>query len=75
MKPTVNDMPSDFAEALKAARLSDFFAGCTNAHRREYLKWIGGAKREETRKERIWKSIKMLSDKRTEENARTKKKA
>jgi uncharacterized protein YdeI (YjbR/CyaY-like superfamily) len=69
----MNDVPPDFASALKASGLSEFFAGCTNAHRREYLRWISEAKREETRKERIEKAMKMLSNKRTEENARAKK--
>jgi uncharacterized protein YdeI (YjbR/CyaY-like superfamily) len=71
----MNDVPPNLESALKAAGLSEFFAGCTNSHRREYLRWIGEAKREETRKKRIGKAMKMLSDKRAEENARTKKKA
>jgi uncharacterized protein YdeI (YjbR/CyaY-like superfamily) len=71
----MNDLPPDLAVALKAAGLSEFFTGCTNAHRREYLRWIGEAKRDASRKERIEKAMKMLSDKRKEEDARTKKKA
>ena len=69
----MNDVPRDLATALKAAGLSEFFAGCTNAHQREYLRWIGEAKRAETRKERIGKAMKMLSAKHTEESARAKK--
>ena len=66
------DLPKDFADALKHAGLAAFFADCTNAHRNEYLKWIAGAKRPETRKARIGKAIKMLSEKRAEEDERAK---
>jgi uncharacterized protein YdeI (YjbR/CyaY-like superfamily) len=68
----MNDLPQDFAGALKNAGLAAFFADCTNAHRGEYLKWIAGAKRPETRKARIGRAIIMLTEKRAEE-ARTKK--
>lgn len=66
--------PQDFATALKAAGLAEFFADCTNAHRNEYLKWIAEAKRPETRQARITKAVQMLADKRAEEKAREKKK-
>jgi uncharacterized protein YdeI (YjbR/CyaY-like superfamily) len=69
----MSDLPQDFADALKNAGLGPFFAECTNAHRGEYLKWIVEAKRPETRKARIEKSIKMLSEKRAEEDARARK--
>jgi uncharacterized protein YdeI (YjbR/CyaY-like superfamily) len=69
----MNDLPQDFAGALQHAGLSAFFADCTNAHRGEYLKWIAEAKRPETRKARIEKSIKMLSGKRAEEDAHARK--
>jgi uncharacterized protein YdeI (YjbR/CyaY-like superfamily) len=65
----------DFVEALKAAGLADFFADCTGSHRREYLKWIGEAKRSETRSKRIAKAMLTLADKRREEAARRKKKS
>ena len=68
----MNDLPPDLAAAVKAAGLAEFFAGCTAAHQREYLKWISEAKRPETRKDRIAKTIKMLTAKCAEE---TKSKA
>ncbi|HLZ53165.1 MAG TPA: YdeI/OmpD-associated family protein [Verrucomicrobiae bacterium] len=71
----MSDLPQDFADALKHAGLAAFFADCTNAHRGEYLKWIAGAKRPETRKARMEKSVKMLSEKRAEEDARARKRA
>ncbi len=69
----MNDIPPDVAAAVKAAGLSGFFADCTPAHQREYLKWIGEAKRPETRTDRIAKTIKMLTAKCAEENRHTKK--
>jgi uncharacterized protein YdeI (YjbR/CyaY-like superfamily) len=67
--------PPEFAEALKKAGLADFFSGCTGSHQREYLKWIGEAKRPETKTARIAKAVKMLAEKCAEETAREKKKA
>ncbi|MGD0812789.1 MAG: YdeI/OmpD-associated family protein [Verrucomicrobiota bacterium] len=66
-------MPKDFSDALKESGLAEFFSGCAASHRREYLKWITGAKRPETRKERIKKAVKMLSDKCAKKTARSKK--
>lgn len=71
----MSDVPKDFAGALKESGMDDFFAVCTTAHRREYLKWIAEAKRPETRRLRIQKAVKMLSDKCAERIARSKKKA
>jgi len=59
----VDDTPQDLAEALKKAGLTEFFADCTKAHRREYLKWIDEAKRPETRQARIGKTVEMLAQK------------
>jgi uncharacterized protein YdeI (YjbR/CyaY-like superfamily) len=63
------DIPKDFAAALKANRLHDFFADCTASHQREYLKWIGEAKKPETRMRRIEQAMKRIADKKTEEEA------
>jgi uncharacterized protein YdeI (YjbR/CyaY-like superfamily) len=66
-------MPKDFSDALKESGLAGFFSDCAGSHQREYLKWITEAKRPETRKERIKKAVKMLSDKCAEKTARSKK--
>jgi uncharacterized protein YdeI (YjbR/CyaY-like superfamily) len=66
----MTDIPEDFSDALKTAGLEDFFAICTDAHRREYLQWIAEAKRPETRKQRIQKAVKMLADKCAERTSR-----
>jgi len=68
----MRDLPQDLAAALKRAGLDDFFADCTNAHRRQYLEWIGEAKRPETRMARIEKAMQMLAEKRSQESARAK---
>ncbi|HTQ50561.1 MAG TPA: YdeI/OmpD-associated family protein [Candidatus Acidoferrales bacterium] len=67
------NLPKDLADALKRAGLAAFFSDCTNAHRNEYLKWIAGAKRPETRKTRIGKAVQMLSQKRAAEEKRARK--
>jgi uncharacterized protein YdeI (YjbR/CyaY-like superfamily) len=69
------DIPKDFADALKEKELHEFFMDCTPSHQREYLKWITEAKRPETRKARIEKAMKTISDKREEESARIKKRS
>lgn len=69
----MNDLPPDLIAALQTAGLAEFFTGCTKAHRREYLRWIDEAKREETRKARIEKTVQMLAAKHAQETARQKK--
>ena len=70
----MNEIPQDFSAALKLAGLADFFADCTASHQREYLKWIGEAKRPETRLARIGKAMTTITARRNEEAARAKKK-
>jgi hypothetical protein len=61
------EVPADLASALKGAGLDGFFAGCTSAHRNEYLMWLAAAKRPETKAERIRRILKALSDRRLKE--------
>jgi uncharacterized protein YdeI (YjbR/CyaY-like superfamily) len=70
-----NNISQDIIDALKSAGLAEFFADCTQAHRNEYLKWIGEAKRSETRKARIGKAMRMISNKCAEEKTPAKKRA
>jgi uncharacterized protein YdeI (YjbR/CyaY-like superfamily) len=63
----MNKIPVEFSAALQAAGLADFFADCTAAHRREYLQWIGGAKKTETRRARSQQAVQMLTAKRAQE--------
>jgi len=56
-------MPADFTAALKKnAKAQKTFDGFSPSHRREYIEWITEAKREETRKERLAKSLKWLTE-------------
>ena len=56
-------MPADFAAALKRnAKAHKTFDGFSPSHRREYIEWITEAKREETRKARLAKSIDWLAE-------------
>jgi uncharacterized protein YdeI (YjbR/CyaY-like superfamily) len=71
----MKNVPEDLVTALKESGLDSFFAGCTAAHRREYLKWIAEAKRPETRQQRIAQAVKMISAKSRQEAARAKKRA
>ena len=64
----VDDTPADLGAELARAGLAKFFAGCTASHRREYLKWIGEAKRPETRAARIEKAVVMLAERRAKED-------
>jgi uncharacterized protein YdeI (YjbR/CyaY-like superfamily) len=70
----MKNIPKDIFDALKENGLDDFFLDCTEAHRREYKKWIEEAKRPETRKLRISLTVKMVSAKLAGEAARSKKK-
>ncbi|HVW22423.1 MAG TPA: YdeI/OmpD-associated family protein [Opitutaceae bacterium] len=62
--------PPDLAAALQRAGLAGFFAGCTPAHRREYLGWIGEAKKPETRARRIEQAVARIGAKAAEEERR-----
>lgn len=56
-------MPDDFGAALKKnAKARKNFDAFAPSKRREYLEWITEAKREETRKQRLAKSIQSLTE-------------
>jgi uncharacterized protein YdeI (YjbR/CyaY-like superfamily) len=56
-------VPPYFAAALKKnAKARTTFESFPPSHRREYLEWVTEAKREETRNERLAKTIKWLSE-------------
>ena len=56
-------MPEDLTAALKKnASARKTFEGFSPSHRREYIEWITQAKREETRKERLAKTMKWLAE-------------
>jgi uncharacterized protein YdeI (YjbR/CyaY-like superfamily) len=56
-------VPHYFAAALKKnAKARTTFESFPPSHRREYLEWVTEAKREETRNERLAKTIKWLAE-------------
>ena len=57
------EVPADFASALAVQPpAKTFFDGLAPSHRHEYLEWITGAKREETRARRIGEAVAMLAE-------------
>src|SRR5262249_18802388 len=59
-EPRTVEVPEAFAAALSEAGLRDRFDGLSYTHRKEYVRWIEEAKREETRERRLVKAIELL---------------
>lgn len=56
-------VPADLAKALKADKKAKAaFEGFSPSHRREYIEWISGAKRQETRDRRTTQAIEWLAE-------------
>jgi hypothetical protein len=61
-EPRVVEVPKDLALALRGERdARDAFERLSYTHRKEYVRWIEEAKRDETRRSRIGKTISMLA--------------
>jgi bacteriocin resistance YdeI/OmpD-like protein/uncharacterized protein DUF1905 len=58
-EPRTVDVPPDLAAALGSEERA-FFDALAFTHRREYVEWIEGAKREQTRQSRIAKAAELL---------------
>jgi uncharacterized protein YdeI (YjbR/CyaY-like superfamily) len=57
------ERPPELREAFEQDReLRAFFDSLSFAHRKEYVRWIEEAKREETRRARAAKALEMLRD-------------
>lgn len=60
-EPRLVEVPKDLASEFKKDKEAKaFFDKLSYTHRREYVNWINEAKREETRQNRIVKTIEML---------------
>ena len=60
-EPRVIEIPIDLLKELKKDKEAKaFFDKLSYTHRREYVMWINEAKKEETRQNRIVKTIGML---------------
>jgi uncharacterized protein YdeI (YjbR/CyaY-like superfamily) len=59
--PRTVEVPADFEAALKDAPVEKTtFTALSYSHKKEYVDWITGAKKIETRQSRIEKSVAML---------------
>lgn len=56
------EVPAEFASLMKKERLAASFEKLSYTHRKEYCRWIGEAKREETRLKRSAKAVEMLKE-------------
>jgi bifunctional DNA-binding transcriptional regulator/antitoxin component of YhaV-PrlF toxin-antitoxin module len=54
------ELPDEFEKLMKKEGVLAAFEKLSYTHRKEYCRWIGEAKKEETRQARIEKSIQML---------------
>ena len=62
-EPRTVEVPQDLAAAMEAdPAIRETFDDLSYTHRKEYLRWIEDAKREETRARRIEKSIELLRE-------------
>jgi hypothetical protein len=60
-EPRLIEIPKDLAKELrKEKEAKAFFDKLSYTHRKEYVNWINEAKRDETRQNRIVKTIEML---------------
>jgi uncharacterized protein YdeI (YjbR/CyaY-like superfamily) len=61
-EPRVVEVPDDLARALRGEKdARDAFERLSYTHRKEYVRWIEEAKRDETRRSRIERTISMLT--------------
>jgi len=60
-EPRVIEIPAELKDLFKTEKEAKaFFSKLSYTHQREYVMWINEAKREETRQNRILKTIEML---------------
>jgi hypothetical protein len=57
------EVPAAFEKLMKDEGLLPFFEALSYTHRKEYIRWITEAKKEETRSRRLEKAIEMLRQK------------
>ena len=62
-EPRTVEVPAELEAALAAAPdAKGAFDGLSHTHRREYVEWVSGARREETRRARLERAVAMLRD-------------
>lgn len=62
--PREVEVPADLRRALDSdPDVAAFYDGLSFTHRKEYARWVAEARREETRRRRVERSLAMLRDK------------
>jgi hypothetical protein len=62
--PRIVEIPDDFGNLLNQnPEVEAYFEGLSFTHRKEYVRWIVEAKKQETREKRLQKAIEMLREK------------
>ena len=57
------DVPLEFKARMEKEKVLGFFENLSYTHRKEYVRWITEAKKEETRRNRFEKAIELLKKK------------
>ena len=57
------DVPAEFKARMEKEKVLPFFENLSYTHRKEYVRWVTEAKKEETRKIRFEKAIELLKKK------------
>jgi bifunctional DNA-binding transcriptional regulator/antitoxin component of YhaV-PrlF toxin-antitoxin module len=55
-------VPADLAAALSRGRVRKVFDSLSYTHQKEYVEWVEEAKREQTRKTRIGRTVEMVKE-------------
>jgi hypothetical protein len=58
--PRTLEIPAQFKEAMKKGGVTSVFDALSYTHRKEYCRWVTGAKKEETRLYRLQQAVEML---------------
>ena len=60
-RPVVDGMPEEFREALdKNEKARSYYESLASSHKKQYLLWIGTAKKKETRERRVKEALVLL---------------
>jgi bifunctional DNA-binding transcriptional regulator/antitoxin component of YhaV-PrlF toxin-antitoxin module len=54
------DVPAEFRKSMEKEKVLSFFENLSYTHRKEYVRWITEAKKEETRRNRLERAIALL---------------
>lgn len=63
LEPRTVEVPADLKKFLQSARVWELFDALSYTHKREYVEWITGARKDETRESRKEKMVAMIKKK------------